>query len=151
MESKIAKEKKSLRPLWKPGESGNPEGRPKGVKSWDQRIREELRADFPALLAKLRDKALGGDRRALQYLIDRVLPAPRTTAPMIELAALHSAATLTDKANAVLDAVAAGELAPDLGAALIEAISKVVAVTEIDEMQRRIAALENRAQKEGFE
>ena len=50
--------------------------------------------------------------------------------------------TLTEHGRAVLSAVAAGELPPAQGAQLVAAIGQLARVVEIDELERRIAALE---------
>ena len=51
-------------------------------------------------------------------------------------------ASLTDQGRAVLASVAAGELAPGQGAALLGAIGTLARLTEIDELTARITALE---------
>ena len=55
---------------------------------------------------------------------------------------LPTSASLTDQGRAVLAAVAAGELAPSQGAALIGALGTMAKIHEVDELERRIAALE---------
>ena len=52
--------------------------------------------------------------------------------------------TLTDQGRAVLHSVADGVLAPSQGAALLGAIGTLARVTELDELESRIAALEAR-------
>ncbi len=52
--------------------------------------------------------------------------------------------TLTEQGRAVLASVAAGELAPGQGAALLGAIGTLARVSEVDELARRIEALEDR-------
>ena len=51
-------------------------------------------------------------------------------------------AAVTDKARAVLGAVAAGKIPPDLGAQLVAAIGSVARLAEVDELVRRVSALE---------
>ena len=51
--------------------------------------------------------------------------------------------SLTEQGRAVLAAVAAGELAPGQGAALLGAIATLGKVAELDELSARVAALEN--------
>lgn len=50
--------------------------------------------------------------------------------------------TLTDQGRAVLNSVAAGDLAPGQGAQLLTAIATLARVIEIDELERRITTLE---------
>ena len=52
--------------------------------------------------------------------------------------------TLTAQGRAVLRSVADGVLAPSQGAALLGAIGTLARVTELDELESRIAALEAR-------
>ena len=62
-----------LRP-WKKGESGNPRGRPRGVRAVLDVIGPETRG---AILQKLADKALQGDVAAARVLLERTDPALR--------------------------------------------------------------------------
>jgi hypothetical protein len=50
--------------------------------------------------------------------------------------------SLTEQGRAVLACVAAGELAPGQGAALLGGIASLARVAELDEIERRIDALE---------
>ena len=60
---------------WKPGESGNPNGRPKNVKYISEALRELLGGD-PALLKELvlaiASKAGKGDVQAFKEITDRI-------------------------------------------------------------------------------
>jgi hypothetical protein len=55
--------------------------------------------------------------------------------------------TLTAKADAVLSAAAAGDLAPTQAAQLITALGSLAKITEIDELAARITALETQHEK----
>ena len=50
--------------------------------------------------------------------------------------------TLTEQGRAVMAAVAAGDLAPSQGAALVGALGALARVAEVDELAARVAALE---------
>src|SRR5262249_33332635 len=68
---------------FKPGQSGNPKGRPKGVRNFETDVKATLKASVKvtrdgrprkvstqeAMLLRLREKALSGDARALDRLI----------------------------------------------------------------------------------
>lgn len=128
------------RSAWKKGQSGNPAGRPKGSINVATRLRTMI--DAEAIVKVMERRALEGDVQAARTLLERALPVYRSTASPVELPAMESAETLSDKAHAVLTAVAAGELPPDLGASLVTAIGNVTRVVEVDELLRRIEALE---------
>lgn len=125
-----------------PGRSGNPAGRPKGTVTWREKLARSLRDDAPDLLAKLKERAQAGDLQALRFLLERVIPPAKGQAAPVELPALAEAATLTAKADAVLDAIAAGTLAPDVGATLIGAIAAAARVAEVAELAARLEAIE---------
>jgi hypothetical protein len=104
----------------------------------------KLRADIadrvPQLLGQLFTQAMAGDVGAARLLLERsIAPLKAIEAPQ----ALHLPdGTLTEQGRAVLGAVAAGELAPGQGAALLGAIGTLARVTEVDELTRRIEKLE---------
>ena len=124
---------------WKPGQSGNPKGRPPGVGEV-AKLRAAIAASVPAILKNLTTAALAGDVQAAKLLLERVLPAlkPAEQAQAVSI----PEGTLTDKGRAVLDAVAAGELAPGQGAALLTAMGTLARVSEVDELIERIKRLE---------
>ena len=126
---------------WKPGQSGNPRGRPPGAGEV-AKLRAAIAGQVPAILQSLTAAALAGDVQAARLLLERTLPALK---PAEQAQALHLPdGTLTTQGRAVLAAVAAGELAPGQGAALLGAIGTLARVAEVDELARRIEALEGK-------
>lgn len=124
---------------WKPGQSGNPTGRPKGSGPFAA-LRENIGTHMPEIINVLAAQAKGGDVAAARLLMERIYPAIKP----VELAQPIAIAdgSLTDKGRAVLAAVGAGELAPSQGAALVAAIGALARVVEIDDLAARIEALE---------
>ena len=100
--------------------------------------------DAEAIVKKLEAAALGGDVQAARTLLERALPVYRVTAEPVMVDGIRGAGSLTDKARAVLEAVAEGKVPPDIGAQLVTAIGTVARVAEVDELLRRIEALEKR-------
>ena len=132
-------EKKKPPGRWKPGESGNPKGRMPGTGEVAA-IRAAIADRVPDLLTAMMARALDGDVGAARLLLERAI-APLKAAEQPQAMNLPDG-TLTDQGRAVLASVAAGELAPGQGAALLGAIGTLARVTEIDELTARIAALE---------
>lgn len=132
-------EAKKKRGSWKPGQSGNPAGRPPGVGEIGK-LRAAIGKRVPELLAAMMNKALEGDVGAARLLLERAI-APLRAAEHQQVLALPNG-TLTEQGRAVLVAVASGELAPSQGAALVSAIGTLARVTEIDELAKRIEKLE---------
>ena len=133
-------EPKKKRGSWKPGQSGNPAGRKPGTGEV-AKIRAAINDRVPELLAAMLAKALEGDVGAARLLLERAV-APLKAAEQAETIALPDG-SLTEQGRAVLRAVAAGQLAPGQGAALLGAIGTLARVTEIDELEARLTKLEN--------
>ena len=135
-------EPKKKRPgRWKAGESGNPRGRKPGTGEVAA-IRAAIADRVPELLAAMMTRALDGDVGAARLLLERAI-APLKAAEQPQALSLPDG-TLTDQGRAVLAAVAAGELAPGQGAALLGAIGTLARVAEVDELARRIEVLEGK-------
>ena len=117
-------EKKMSR--WKPGQTGNPKGRPPG-----QSEITRLRA------------SLAGDVQATRLILERILPPVKAVEQAVELQ-LPADGTPTAKASAVLSAAAAGELAPGQAAQLIAAPGTLAKINEVDELAARITLLEEK-------
>lgn len=126
---------------WKPGQTGNPKGRPPG-QSEITRLRSSIMNDAPEILAGLVTAAKAGDVQAARLVLERVLPPVKPIEQAIELQLTGD--TLTDQGRAVLSAVSAGALAPGQGSQLITAIGALARVAEIDELSARITALEEK-------
>lgn len=122
---------------FKPGQSGNPGGRPQGSGNV---IRAQLTEAWDEIKPVLLQKALDGDIGAIRIIAERVcapVRATEATAPF-DL----DGTTLTDRARSVVTALGAGELAPSQAAQLLQAIGSLAKVVEVDELTRRIQALE---------
>ena len=127
---------------WKPGQSGNPKGRPPGAGEV-AKMRAAIAGNVPAILESLTTAALAGDVQAARLLLERVI-APLKASEQAVALQLPTDGTLTAKAAAVLDAAAAGTLAPGQAAQLIAALGAMAKIHEIDELAARITALEGR-------
>jgi hypothetical protein len=130
--------------LFKPGESGNPQGKPKGAKSKYTLMREALADDLPQLLEATKAAALSGDMTAMRLLLERTLPPHKASSAPVSLPELEQANTLTDYARAILSATSRAELPPDTAAQLLGALGNVAKLAEMDEIERRITELEAR-------
>lgn len=125
---------------FKPGESGNPAGRPRGSGP-SAKLRDAIQKEALDIIAALVKKAKEGDAAAARVLLDKVLPGLRSEAAPVAVKGMD-AGTLTQRAQAVLDACARGELPPDTAAQLVGAVGGLARLAEIDDLERRIAALE---------
>lgn len=125
---------------WKPGQSGNPKGRPQG--SGDvSKLRAAIADRVPELLAAMMTRALDGDVGAARLLLERAV-APLKGIEQTVTLQLPDDGTLSAKGNAVLSATAAGVLAPGQAVQLIAAMGTLAKIHEVNELSERIAALE---------
>ena len=115
---------------WPKGQSGNPKGRPPGAGEVSK-LRAAIGERVPELLAAMMTRALDGDVGAARLLLERAI-APLKATEQTQALSLPDG-TLTDQGRAVLAAVAAGELAPGQGAALLTAIGTLGKIAELDE------------------
>lgn len=120
------------------GVSGNPRGRTPEI----AKVRKLLEPHRDELVKTAVMLALGGDAAALRVCLDKLAPAPKASLEPVRIPGLVNADTLTVKATAILEAIGAGAVAPDIGAALISALGNVARVIEVDELAARVAALE---------
>ena len=131
------------RKSWKPGQSGNPKGKPPGSGEL-QKLRASISAEVPEILAALVTAAKAGDMQAARLILERVLP-PIKAIEHAQSIPLSEGDSLTASGRSVLSAVASGDLAPGQASQLLTAIGALARVTETDELVRRIGALEDRA------
>lgn len=130
-----------LRPF-PPGVSGNPRGRPPRGFAKAERLRSALARDLPDILKKLVSAAKGGDIQAARTILERVLPplkAIEAPAPIGELRG-----TLPDQGAAILQAMAAGILAPAQATALLGALASQAKLVEVSDLGKRLDAIEAR-------
>jgi hypothetical protein len=135
---------KQARGRFRPGQSGNPKGRPQGSRHRVSLLVESLieaRAEDIANVA-LRNAIEGGDPVLLRALLDRLAP-PRKERPVtVDLPPLTNPTDGPKIAAALLERAASGELTPSEAqglAALLEAFRKQ---TELANFEERLAALE---------
>lgn len=126
-----------------PGKSGNPKGRPKGKGTTANTLRLRLADRAGEVLDTVVDAALGGDVAAAKIVLERVIPALKPMEQAVQVG-IPTEGTLTEQGRAVLGAIGAGALAPSQGAAVLGAIGTLARVTEIDELTRRVEALEEK-------
>ena len=110
---------------FKTGTSGNPQGRPRQPKHDSASLRAKIGASLPAIIDTLTASALAGDVQACRTLLERCLPSLRPTTEPILLPGYGKGPDLITRAGEVLEAVAAGKIAPDIGLTLLNSLAKI--------------------------
>lgn len=126
---------------WKSGESGNPAGRKPGSGEV-AKLRAAMAEHVPALVTVLVERAMSGDIGAARLLLERTIAPLKASEEPARLTMPEG--TLAEKAHAVVQAAADGNLAPGQAAQIIGALGGVAKIIETTEIIGRIEALEAR-------
>src|SRR5215213_7287308 len=124
---------------FKPGQSGNPNGRPAGSRHRTSlAIDALLDGDAERLTRKAIEMALGGDSTAMRLCLDRIAPARKDRPVPLTLPILETAADAKYAAAAIVRAVADGDLTPREAAELSRLLDNFTRVLEATELEARI-------------
>jgi hypothetical protein len=126
---------------WRPGQTGNPNGRPVGTGKVAQ-LRASIEAKIPEILESLVKSAVDGNVGAARILLDRCIAPLKPTDIEITLPLANQ--TLTMQGTEILNYMSSGVISPSQGAVFLNAISAQTKITEVDELRRRIDALESK-------
>lgn len=128
---------------FKPGQSGNPRGKPKGARNHATRaILKLIEGGAEEITRAVLDAAKGGDMGAARFILERIVPTAKERPVSLNLPDVSDAAGIAAAQATILQAVAAGELMPNEGnilAGIVEARRKAL---ETQELELRVAALE---------
>ena len=125
------------------GHSGNPAGRPPGIRNRASLIGENLLSgEVEALTRKAVQQALAGDAVALRLCIERLIPRVRERAVTIALPPVRSAADIAPMMAVIAEAVAQGGITPSEAGELGRLVEAFVRAIETSEFERRLHALE---------
>lgn len=127
---------------YKKGQSGNPVGRPRGIKDKRTSIRELLKPHAKDLIDKAVSLALDGDTTALRLCLDRLIPPLKQRDEPITLKLTGT--TLTENGLSVINALSKGEITPSEANSFLQAIVAQTRITEMDEIEARLTKLEKR-------
>lgn len=138
-------------PAWTPGcASPNPAGRPKGIPDKRLVATQQMLEEMRNIVAVLIGKALEGDTGAISVVLSKTLPSLKAQAEKVNFD-LNTDAPASEQVAQVLDAIASGALAPDVGRLIIDSVKALAEVKATEELEARIAALEGARGAGGFE
>ena len=121
--------------------SPNPAGRPRGVLDKRTKVTQALMDDAPAIARVVIDAALEGDLQACNIVLSRVAPSLKPQAERTPFD-FDPTAPVTRQIEAVLAAIAAGALAPDVGQTIIAALGTLADARAVADLEARIITLE---------
>jgi hypothetical protein len=131
---------------FKPGRSGNPNGRPAGSRNKATlAIESLLEGEAETLARKVVELAKEGDLQALRLCLDRLCP-PRKDSPVsFRLPPMVTTVDAVAAMAALVGAVASGELTPIEAGELTKIIQAFAKIIETAELEQRIRKLEETA------
>ena len=128
---------------FKKGESGNPTGRPKGIKDKRTALRAFLEPHAEALVQKAKNLAMEGDTTALRLCLERLVPPIKIKDEPVEIEGLEGTQSLVEQGQAIINALAKGQLTPSEAATLMQSVATQARIIEVEELDRRLTALES--------
>ena len=93
----------------------------------------------------VRNAALEGDMQAANMVLQRLSPPLRARAEKVTFE-LTPDAPLTTQAQQIMTAVAEGSIDPETGQLLINCITAFAGLKQVDELEQRLIALEEKNQ-----
>ena len=133
---------------FKPGQSGNPAGKPKGTRNATTLALETLLdGQASALTQKAINLALAGDMAALRLCLDRILP-PRKDSPVaFDLPEMKTLNDAVPAMGVLVKAVGQGELTPTEAAELTKMVQAFAKIIETADLEERVRKLEEAIDK----
>jgi hypothetical protein len=133
---------------FKPGQSGNPNGRQKGSRS---KVLVPLDAlgegEAEAIVRAMIEKAKAGDSVAGRTILERVWPPRKGARVQFTLPEVTKAHDLPGAIAEVNRQVADGDISPDEGTLIVGLLEAQRKAIEINDLALRIAAIEERLAK----
>ena len=125
------------------GQSGNPQGKPKGTRHRVTMAAETLlEGEAEAITRKAIELAKAGDGPALRLCMDRIFPARKDRPVRFKLPTLEKVGDAVGANAALVAAVAGGELSPSEAAELAKVIEGYTRAIEATDIQDRLTKLE---------
>ena len=133
--------------LFQPGQSGNPAGKPRGTRHKATMLAEALMdGAVEDVVNAVLNAAREGDMTAARLILDRIAPLRKGRPVPLPLPTVETAADVMAALGVTVAAMADGEISPDEAAVVAGVLEIKRRAIETVEIERRIAALEERTQ-----
>jgi hypothetical protein len=133
------------------GRSGNPLGRPRGIRNKATIAAETLfEGEIEGICRKAIEEAKRGNIQAIKLVLDRILPPKKEASIFIDLPTMKTSSDILEAIHRVAQAVSRGELSPTEGDCLTRIIERQAKVIEMNDFEERLKKLEERQIHESF-
>jgi len=127
-----------------PGQSGNPNDRPKGSRNKTTlAIEKLLDGEAEEITRKAIDLAKGGDMGAIHICLDRLAPPRKDRHIEFVLPKMQKASDASDASAALVEAVSVGELTPSEAGELMKVVESYARTLQACDFEARLERLEN--------
>lgn len=132
---------------FKPGQSGNPSGKPKGAKDKRTEIRRMLESRGQEVVDTVLDMAINDrDPTALKLVMERISPKPKSDRSNLglDITNVGSSEELRNIISQVLLKAIQGDVPDDQGKSITSLIESITKLDLMTEDRKRIEALEEK-------
>lgn len=127
---------------FKPGKSGNPNGRPKGS-DYAKQFRELIGSESEELVKVAVDEAKSGNTTALKLCIDRLYPQTKARDEPVDINELDIQTSLVEQGNQVLTSLVKKEISPSEACSVMSALTQKAKLIETEDLIKRVEKLED--------
>ncbi len=129
---------------FKPGQSGNPNGRPRGSRhKTTLAIENLLDGEGEEITRKAIELAKGGDMAAIRICLDRLAPPRKDRHIEFTLPKMEKASDAAEASAAIVEAVALGELTPSEAGELMKIVESYARSLQVSDFEARLERLES--------
>ncbi len=129
---------------FKRGQSGNPNGKPKGAKNKSTLAAEVLlEGSLERICRRIEEEAIDGNMQAAKMILERFLPPRKDRIIRLDLPEIKTHEDILCASTLIISAVCKGEISPSEGEALSKTIDLHSKILEATEHESRLQALES--------
>lgn len=130
------------------GRSGNPAGKPKGVRHKTTMLAEKLmQDDAETIVRAVIDAAKSGDMTAARMIVERIAPLRKGRPVLLDLPSVKTASDIAAAMAALTAAMAEGDVTPDEAATVASVFEVRRRALETEELEKRLEVLEENGRK----
>lgn len=107
------------------------------------KLREAAAPEWDGIIRTVIELAKAGDMSAAQFLANRLAPAPKAVAPVIEID-VDGDLSAAERVRAIVGAAMEGRISPDQAKTLVDVIATETQLTQLGEIEGRLSALESK-------